>query len=209
MKGLEKMHWKEGMKGAIWLLILIWPAMSAAESTAKRVDPQGIPAGYRSADTDADLGEHVIQEFVVDEDGDIYRKRTYSGIIPRFQDRVGGGLKAGVVNKKKPVITWVGFQHRSLLSSVFVQTDKDLETFRVYKPDSDHIYVDIPKADVPVRNDRREILTEQFDSPVAKIHARPISIKGFRGTRLIITLNRPTGYMWRQDGRYIYIDIAR
>jgi len=207
MKGMKEMNWKWGI--TVGLLMLIWPALGAAEGIGKKAFEQGIPEGYRSVESDADLGEHVTQEFVVDEDGDIYRKRTYSGIIPRFKDRVGEGLKAGKVNKKRPVITWVGFQHRSLLSSVFVQTDADLETFRVYKPDSDHIYVDIPKAAVPVRNDRREIITDQFDSPVAKIQARPISIRGFRGTRLIITLNRPTGYMWRQDGRYIYIDIAR
>lgn len=153
-------------------------------------------------------GDDVTIEVVVDESGEIYERRHYGGIIPEVRDRFVAGLKAGRPGGKAPAITWVGFQQRSLFSRVFIQTDR-VTAYTIHKPDPLHIQVDFPEAGVPVDNDKRRLDTSRFDSPVQGVEARVIRNKGGRIARVIITLDSPSGYLYKQEGNYVFIDIER
>lgn len=152
--------------------------------------------------------EGTVGNQAVDDDGRIYEERQYGGIVPQRRDRFEAGPKAGVPTDKTPRITWVGFQQRTLFSRVFIQTDQGT-TFRVYKPDPLHIYVELDGAELQTRNDQRELVTSVFDSAVDHVHSRQVRTKTFKGTRIILTLDRPAGYLYKQEGDYVFIDIER
>jgi hypothetical protein len=152
--------------------------------------------------------EGSIGNQAVDDDGKIYDERQYGGIVPDRRDRFEAGPKAGVPTGGVPNITWVGFQQRTLFSRVFLQTDLPT-TYRVYKPDPMHIYIELDTAKLQLRNDQRELVTVVFDSAVDRIQSKEIRSKSFKGTRIIVTLDRPAGYLYKQEGDYVFIDIER
>lgn len=183
---------------------LLFGGVAAAQEIVK---PDTLATRPGGGSTEA-AGDDVTIEVVVDEEGAIYEKRHYGGIIPEVRDRFVAGLKAGRPGGKAPAITWVGFQQRSLFSRVFIQTDR-VTAYTIYKPDPLHIQVDFPEAGVPVDNDKRVLDTSRFDSPVQAVDARVIRSKGGRMARVIITLDSPTGYLYKQEGSYVFIDIER
>ena len=152
--------------------------------------------------------EGTIGNQAVDDEGKIYDERQYGGIVPERRDRFEAGPKAGVPTSSVPNITWVGFQQRTLFSRVFLQTDQTT-TYRVYKPDPMHIYIELDNAKLQLRNDQRELVTVVFDSAVDRIQSKEIKSKSFKGTRIIVTLDRPAGYLYKQEGDYVFIDIER
>jgi hypothetical protein len=181
---------------------------AAAQELVRPIPTQpGQPAAEGEASDDP-MGEEGYIEVVVDEEGRIYERRHYGGIIPDVRDRFAAGLKAGKLSGKKPAITWVGFQQRSLFSRVFIQTDQ-VTAYTIYKPDPLHIVVDFPNTAIPVENDRRMLDTSKFDSPVEGVDARVNRGKGYSGARVTITLDSPTGYLYKQEGSYVFIDIER
>jgi hypothetical protein len=145
-------------------------------------------------------GEYV--EVYVDEQGKIYRERRYKGVIPKIRDHLG--KKAPPRNTRFTHITWVGFQQRQLFSRVFVQTNR-LTHFTLHKPDPLHIVVTFDNARVPRRNDRRIINTSAFRSVVKKIQAT----RRGKQTRVTITLRKRAGYLYKQEGNYVFIDVER
>ena len=171
----------------------------ANQSGTKDLTPDGEPE---------EMGEDGYIEVVVDEEGKLYQKRHYGGIIPDVHDRFVAGVKSGKPGGGHPAITWVGFQQRSLFSRVFIQTDR-ITAYTIYKPDPLHIYVDFPGASIPLRNDRRTLDTSRFETPVRTVDARILRGKDYRGARVIITLDSPTGYLYKQEGNYVFIDIER
>lgn len=170
--------------------------------------PESIPTKPGGGGETTAAGDDVLIEVVVDEDGEIYERRHYGGIIPEVRDRFVAGLKAGKPGGKAPAIIWVGFQQRSLFSRVFIQTDR-VTAYTIHKPDPLHIQVDFPGASVPVDNDKRRLDTSRFESSVQEVVARVIKGKGGRTARVIITLDSPTGYLYKQEGNYVFIDIER
>lgn len=172
------------------------------------VKPEAVPTQPGGGSSTDAVGDGVLIEVVVDEDGEIYEKRHYGGIIPEIKDRFIAGLKAGKPGGNAAALTWVGFQQRSLFSRVFIQTDR-VTAYTIYKPDPLHILVDFPGAGVPVDNDKRRLDTSRFDSAVDGVEARVIRGKGGRTARVIITLDSPSGYLYKQEGNYVFIDIER
>jgi hypothetical protein len=152
--------------------------------------------------------EGAVGNQAVDDEGRIYDERQYGGIVPDRRDRFEAGPKAGVPQDKTPRITWVGFQQRILFSRIFIQTDQSTG-YRVYKPDPLHIYIELDGAELQTRNDQRELVTVVFDSPVDRVQSREIKSKSFKGTRILVTLDRPAGYLYKQEGDYVFIDIER
>ena len=159
-----------------------------------------------------------ILEVFVDESGNIYRELRYHGIIPDIRDRLGGAepvqkakkakkrakKRAKTRKKKSTQINWIGFQQKQFYSRVFIQTDH-LSRFRTYFPDSKHIVVAFERGHIPRINDRREIITNQFNTSIDKITTRR---KG-KGAEVIISLRKPAGYLYKQKGNYVFIDVER
>ena len=200
------------IQSLLWALALacFWSAVAFAAPPKE----EGLDAPEISFGADGVLDEKPI--FIegtagnqsVDDEGKIYEERQYGGIVPARRDRFDAGPKAGVPTGKVPNITWVGFQQRTLFSRVFLQTDQQT-TFRVYKPDPLRIFIEMDGAVLQTRNDQRELVTSVFDSAVEHIASRQISSKSFKGTRIILTLDRPAGYLYKQEGDYVFIDIER
>jgi hypothetical protein len=149
--------------------------------------------------------EEGVSETVVDETGAIYRRRTYGGVIPNVRDSLRD-KKTSKVHQRGPLeITWVGFQQKALFSRVFVQTDR-LPTYTIFKPDPLHIVVEFPTARLRTVQEDRVILTHEFNTKIDQIDAKPL--KG-RGIHVVITLKEPMGYLYKQEGDYVFIDVER
>lgn len=149
--------------------------------------------------------EEGVSETVVDEAGTIYRRRFYGGVIPNVRDSLRD-KKTSKVHRRGPLeITWVGFQQKALFSRVFVQTDR-LPTYTIFKPDPLHIVVEFPTARLRTIQEDRVILTHEFNTKVDQIDARPV--RG-RGVHVVITLKEPMGYLYKQEGDYVFIDVER
>lgn len=149
--------------------------------------------------------EEGVSETVVDEAGAIYRRRSYGGVVPHLRDSLRD-VKTSKVHKRGPLeITWIGFQQKALFSRVFVQTDR-LPTYTIFKPDPLHIVVEFPTARLRTVQEDRIILTHEFNTKVDQIDAKPV--KG-HGIHVVITLKEPMGYLYKQEGDYVFIDVER
>ncbi len=149
-----------------------------------------------------------VVEVFVDERGDIYRELRYHGVVPNVRDDVGRKRpnKHDRVKKGAPkaAVTWVGFQQQRFSSRVFAQV-RNLTHYSITKPSPTKIVLFVDGAKVPGRQTRRPLVTSQYQSSVAGVQAR--QRKG--GTEITITLNRPAGYLYKQEGRYVFIDVER
>jgi hypothetical protein len=149
-------------------------------------------------------------EEVVDDQGALYKKRPYGGIIPAVRDHFDEGPKSAGEKAPEPIINWIGYQQRMEVSSVFVQFDRVAAIpYRVYKPSDERIVVDIPGATLPLRNDRRELETDGFPGNVLRIHGRMVKSAAFSGARVTITLRKVVPYNYYERDEYLFIDIER
>lgn len=149
--------------------------------------------------------EEGVSETVVDEAGAIYKRRYYGGVVPHLRDSLRD-VKTSKVHKRGPLeITWIGFQQKALFSRVFVQTDR-LPTYTIFKPDPLHIVVEFPTARLRTIQEDRIILTHEFNTKVDQIDAKPV--RG-HGIHVVITLKEPMGYLYKQEGDYVFIDVER
>jgi hypothetical protein len=183
-----------------------WPLTTSAQDL--RTSPiQSTSQIIRSGD---------ILEVYVDESGKIYKELRYHGIIPSIRDRLGApqpetdakGKKKSATKRSKKAkstqISWIGFQQKQFYSRVFIQTDR-LSRFRTYFPDKKHIVVAFESAKIPRLNDRREIITNQFSTAIDRITSRQ---KG-KSAEIVISLRKPAGYLYKQQGNYVFIDVER
>ena len=151
-----------------------------------------------------------VVEVFVDERGAIYRELRYHGVVPNYRDDLGHrrprkNAKAHVKRRAEaPKITWVGFQQQRFSSRIFIQASL-VSHFSITKPDPHHIVVFIDDAKIPGRQALRPLVTSQYASSVAHVQAR----RKRHGAEITITLSRPAGYLYKQDGRYIFIDVER
>ena len=145
------------------------------------------------------------QEKVADEGGQIYLTRGYKGVVPGVRDASSVPSKANPEPAASPaVVRWVGFQPFATYSRVFIQVDGRFG-FTASKPKPDEIEVRIPDAIVASRNDLADLPTGSFPTAVALV--RTVAAPDTNGVVVHIHLKRPTGYLYRSEGRYIFVDI--
>jgi hypothetical protein len=144
-------------------------------------------------------------EVYVDEKGSIYKELRYHGIIPGIRDELGKPKKKSKAKKKKkPVVSWIGFQSKQFYSRVFIKVDP-VTRFIMRKVDASRIIIDIDDANIPSRQTRRPIITAAYDTAVESIQARKVR----SGAQVEIKLRKPAGYLYKRQGDYIFIDIER
>ncbi|HOI11846.1 MAG TPA: hypothetical protein PK313_15305 [Myxococcota bacterium] len=145
---------------------------------------------------------------VADEAGEIYTTRGYKGVVPGIRDQSDVPAKKAdpeAAPEARPVVEWVGFQPFSTYSRVFIQVTGNF-AFSVTRPAQDRIEVRIPSADVSTTNDLHELLTRNFPTAVDKVTVTTSADDG--GTVVIgILLKAPVGYLYRQDGAYVFVDV--
>lgn len=149
--------------------------------------------------------EEGVSETYVDEGGELYRRRPYSGVIPLVRDRLTDRKTSKVHRPGAVEITWVGFQQMALFSRVFVQTDR-MPTYTIFKPDPLHIVIELPNARFRTIQEQRSVLTHEFNTRIDQVEAK--RVKG-QGIHVVITLKEPTGYLYRQEGEYVFVDVER
>ena len=145
----------------------------------------------------------VIEVFV-DEKGKIYKELRYHGIIPGIRDELGKRKKKTSKKRKKPVVSWIGFQSKQFYSRVFIKVDP-VSRFIMRKADNMRIIIDIDDARVPSKQTRRPIVTAAYDTAVEFIRARQVR----SGAQVEIKLRKQAGYLYKRQGDYIFIDIER
>ena len=175
----------------------------AGRAEAERPDP--IRPGERAYKYWEQEG---VGEMVVDDEGRIYRERQYGGVVPSFRDLQRDKKTAKVHKRKAMRITWLGFQQKALFSRIFIQADR-MPTYNVFKPDPLHIVVELPGAKLRTAQEGRQILTHEFNSKVDHVAARVMKGKEGKGVQVVITLKEPVGFLYKQDGNYVYVDVER
>ncbi len=149
------------------------------------------------------LGDERAREVYVDRDGNLYRERKYSGVVPAWAQ--SGALKRGRCQVVAQPLEWVGFQNNFDSSRIFVSVPGEACGY-VYRPDELHIVIDLPAVRVDNPNLLRDILTGAFPTPVALIQVETFDS---RGTRVTIALREPRSYLSAHLGKYVFVDVAR
>ncbi len=145
---------------------------------------------------------------VADEAGEIYTSRGYKGVVPGIRnesDVPSKKLDAAVDHESRAIVEWIGFQPFPTYSRVFIQLTGDF-TFSVTRPDTDRIEVRIPSADISTANDLHELVTRNFPTAVDRVTVATSPADD--GSMVVnVFLKVPVGYLYRQDGAYIFVDI--
>jgi CYTH domain-containing protein len=142
--------------------------------------------------------------YFVDEEGKIYRDRQYRGVVPGIKNIPDIELKKA--KPSKDTIMWIGFQPFKLFSRVFVQL-YGKPAFLIKKDGEKKIAVEFPETDINLTNDAREIITSEFSTSVEKITVKIKKVKKESKAVVTIFLKKPSGYLYKQDGEYIFVDI--
>jgi hypothetical protein len=142
---------------------------------------------------------------VADEAGEIYTSRGYKGVVPGIRDKSDVPSKNEPEQGPRPVVEWIGFQPFPTYSRVFIQMSGNY-TFSAVRPTEKRIDVVIPSADVSTRNDMHELITRNFPCAVDRVVV-DTSSEGDGAVIVSIHLKAPVGYLHRQDGAYIFIDL--
>lgn len=143
-----------------------------------------------------------IVHMFVDDEGLLYRQRYYQGIIPSIRDYMG--TKPPKKDTKHTNITWIGFQQKELYSRIFIQTNRPSH-FTLSKPNATTIIVSFDNTRIPRSNERRPLITGAFQTRVLDI--RPHVRRG--RAEIEIRLMADAGYLYKQNGSYVFIDIER
>lgn len=149
------------------------------------------------------------QEKTVDEGGKIYTERGYKGVVPNLRDASAvpakDPSKQATAAAGKAVVDWVGFQPFPTYSRVFIQVSGKY-TFSVIRPSPTIIEIRFGDALVSTENDLNELVTRAFPTQVDKVVTRTTD----DGAVVVdVHLKKPAGYLYRQDGKYVYVDVEK
>lgn len=150
------------------------------------------------------LGDERQKEVFVDREGKLYKDRPYGGQVPDWNSEVQGN-PSGRCKVEPQLLTWVGFQNTPDASRVYVQLEHEACGY-VYRPDDNHVVIDLPQVAIINPNLRREILTGAFPTQIDFIRAEDVV---GRGTRIVISLKDKRSYLSAHLGRYVFVDIPR
>lgn len=143
---------------------------------------------------------------VADEAGQVYLSRGYKGVVPGVRDEPAVPSKVkGPASQttEPPILQWVGFQPFATYSRVFLQLTGQF-SFTVSKPRPDVIEVTLPGTRIATPNDERHLVTREFPTTVDRIQIEEQD----KATVVRIVLKAPAAYLYRQDGRYLFVDIS-
>ncbi len=143
---------------------------------------------------------------VVDENGTVYVKQHYKGVIPGIRDVPDVPSKKHPKKVDHPVVEWIGFQPYKDYSRVFVQMLGQF-TFVVNKTTDKEIDITIPGATLDTRNDARELVTFRFDTQVNLVKTTLVKTDAGKSVVIKILLKKNVGYLFRQSGKYIFVDV--
>jgi len=198
------------------LVVALWaPAAMAQQAPAARSEGKALTITEAPATVDAKKAKTGVVVLapsedgfqVADEGGQIYTARGYRGVVPGVRDQSDVPAKRPeneAFAATRAIVEWIGFQPFPTYSRVFIQVSGRF-AFAVTRPKPDRIEVRIPGADVSTPNDSRRLITRDFPTSVEQVEIAPDASDG--AIVITISLKRPVGYLYRQEGRYVFVDI--
>ncbi len=213
--GLEVKDMKKllsiGLVFAVSLVAVLAFAEDAPQVTEKPVDPANAPKPH---DGEIILAPSEGEVFTVDEDGTIYQRRGYKGVVPGVRDQADFPSREAApldLDAEVPVVVkWVGFQPYDSFSRVFVQVGGEFE-YSVTRPAPTIIEVTIPSATPGSENDLNGLITRWFPTSIdrIKVNQMPVADPSVEGGMIVtIHLKKPVDYLYRRDGAYIFVDVG-
>ncbi len=104
-------------------------------------------------------------------------------------------------------LTWVGFQQFEEASRVFVRTS-DKVTYRVDSSREKMVVLMLENTRIPLKNNRRPLPTQFFESPVLSIVAKPIEGPS-QSVDVEIRLRRKVAFQVSQNDTVVALDFKR
>jgi hypothetical protein len=158
-------------------------------------------------------GTGLFQEVYIDEDFNLYKVRTYSGVVPGRETENEVALEEPEAQGGKTVVERVGFEQRELFSRVFILADRAIspwvyDNFVQAQADPSipyQVYVELARAKMATFNDMRPLVTRNFNTPIMQIEAHETK----DGVRVVLTLKREARYLPVQIGKVLYVDVER
>lgn len=182
----------------------IYVVMASAVIFAESPEQQQMPEGQvKGGDVGTAPGREL--EKYADEAGQIYVTRGYKGVVPGVRDEPAVPSKLKTKEVDTVVVQWVGFQPFTTYSRVFIQVEGRY-AFTVTKPKPLEIEVRIPDAVVSSSNDLRHLVTRAFPTAVDRVLIEAPH-EGLDAVVVRIVLKRPVAYLYRSEGKYIFIDL--
>lgn len=197
-------------------LTLAWPVTGQVRRKDEKPAPKIQMAGDHKEEKKVQRKGIVITstsgewDKVADEAGQIYVSRGYQGVVPGVRDSSAvpsKTIKPGEPRSVRPVLEWVGFQPFSTYSRVFLQLRGDFR-FTVTKPKPERIVIKLAGTDISSTNDQRFLNTREFPTTIDRITIEQSGIEVDSHTVVSIFLKKPVGYLYRQEGDYIFIDVG-
>jgi len=142
-------------------------------------------------------------EKVADEGGQIYVSRGYKGVVPGVRDSSPVPAKAAPAGPA-PRVQWIGFQPFATYSRVFVQVEGEYK-FTVVRAGPELIELRVPNATLSTQNDARQLVTRMFPTAIDEVTVAPPTDS--EGVVVKIRLKKPVGYLYRSEGKYIFVDV--
>ena len=119
---------------------------------------------------------------------------------------VGFGQDAGLAGEMQE-LSFIGFQQFKDVSRVFVKTTETAK-YRVDNTRPDMIVLMLDNTTIPLKNNRRQLDTRYFDSPVSYIQARAIEGPS-PSVRVEIRLRRKVPFNEAQNDNVLALDFQR
>jgi hypothetical protein len=187
----------------------------AALPVGAQEDPAASENGVvpQSGDPYNVYGTGLFQEVYIDEDFNLYKIRSYSGIVPGRETENEVALEEPEAVGGSTTVERVGFEQRELFSRVFILADRAISPW-VYDnfvqaqadPTIPHqVYVELARAKMATFNDMRPLVTRNFNTPIMQIEAHETK----DGVRVVLTLKREARYLPVQIGKVLYVDVER
>jgi len=156
----------------------------------------------------------LFQEVYIDEEAELYKVRTYQGVVPtRDLGAPADDAASAETLEGTTLISWVGFEQRELFSRVFILADRPIspwvyDNFVQAQADPKtlrKVFIELNKAKIPLSNNRRPLVTRSFNTPIAVIEA----VQAKDVVKVEITLKKEARYLPVQIGKILYIDVER
>ena len=104
-------------------------------------------------------------------------------------------------------LNWIGFQQFKEVSRVFVRTTEPVK-YKVENSKGDVIVLVLENTTVPLKNNRRQLDTRYFDSPVSYVQAKAIEGPS-PSVRVEIRVRRKVPFKEVQNDNVLALDFRR
>ncbi|MBM4387231.1 MAG: hypothetical protein FJ088_05795 [Deltaproteobacteria bacterium] len=189
------------MKVLFFVLFLSLPSILAAQETNQE-KKEGTEVKGAIIIPEKGTEKELVK--IVDDSGTIYLERGYKGIVPGIRN--DSAIKEKEEFRKENSIEWIGFQPMKTFSRVFIKINGSPK-YVIHKENPSLIIIEFTDAVIPMSNEKRDIITSAFPTSVEKITVKETEEKKEKKILFNIYLKKPAGYLYREEGGYLFVDV--